>query len=397
MKKYFSGLTKDTFLLTLTSLFADISTEMLYPVLPIFLTQYLGAKGSFVGIIEGVAVATQYIQQGFAGWLSDKFHKRKSLAIIGYTMAAISKPLIGLSTNWTGVLGARFLDRLGSGTRSAPRDALVAGSADEAHRGKAFGLEGIGDNLGAFLGPLLAILLLFYFKIPIRNIFYLAIIPGLIAVVMILFVHEGKDGFKSKSKLDINFRHFPKGYWIYLGITALFGIGNISSSFFILQMRNAGVSLILTILIYALYNLVAAIISFPSGNLSDKFGRKNILFFSFLIFTISLIGFAFTSNFVVIALLFAMYGVFQGIFRAVGKALASDFVPQEIRASGIGLYNTIVGLSGLVASIVAGQLYDKVTKTGAAAYSSVFIFAAVFVALGAISLIFFNPPNIRKA
>jgi len=397
MKKYFSGLSKDTFLLTLTSLFADISTEMLYPVLPIFLTQYLGAKGSFVGIIEGVAVATQYIQQGFAGWLSDKFQKRKPLAIIGYTLAAVSKPLIGLSTNWTGVLGARFLDRLGSGTRSAPRDALVAGSADEAHRGKAFGLEGIGDNLGAFLGPLLAILLLFYFNIPIRNIFYLAIIPGFVAVIMVLFVHERKDGFKSKYKLDINFSHFPRSYWAYLGITALFGIGNISSSFFILQMRNAGVSLILTILIYALYNLVAAIVSFPSGNLSDKFGRKNILFFSFLLFTISLLGFAFTNSFVIITILFAMYGAFQGIFRAVGKAMASDFIPQEIRASGIGLYNTVVGLSGLVASIVAGQLYDRVTQSGPGAYSSVFIFAAIFVSLGGFVLLFFNAPNIRKA
>src|SRR6266404_91990 len=161
-RKYFRGLTKNTFLLALTSLFADISTEMLYPVIPIFLTQYLGATGSIVGLVEGIAVAAQYIQMGISGYISDKLHKRKSIALIGYILAALSKPLIGLSTVWQGVLGARFLDRIGTGTRSAPRYALVAESANENSRGKAFGLEGLGDNLGAFLGPLLAVALIFY-------------------------------------------------------------------------------------------------------------------------------------------------------------------------------------------------------------------------------------------
>jgi MFS family permease len=156
-QRYFAGLSRNTFLLACASLFADISTEMLYPVLPVFLTQVLGASGSAVGLIDGVAQATQNIVQGFSGWLSDRLRKRKPIALAGYLLAALAKPLMGLSTSWQGVLGGRFLDRLGSGTRSAPRDALVASSADEAHRGKAFGLEGVGDNLGAFLGPLLAV------------------------------------------------------------------------------------------------------------------------------------------------------------------------------------------------------------------------------------------------
>ncbi|MGA2910291.1 MAG: MFS transporter [Candidatus Microgenomates bacterium] len=380
-KKYFQGLTKNTFLLTFTSLFADISTEMLYPILPIFLTQYLGVGGSIVGLIEGVANATQNIEQGFAGWLSDKIHTRKSLAIVGYTIAAISKPFMGLSNIWQGVFAARVVDRFGTGTRSAPRDALVAGSADEAHRGKAFGLEGIGDNMGAFLGPILAVILLFYFKIPIRNIFYLAIIPGTLAVIMVLFVKEKSDGFKSKYKLDVNFKKFPKSYWKYIGVTALFGIGNISSSFMILQTRAVGISLIGTILIYAVFNFIAAAVSFPSGTLSDRFGRKNVLLTSFLAFLVALIGFAFTHSFLVIALLFALYGTFSGIFRAVGKAFAADFVPQELRASSIGLYNATVGISGLIASITAGLLYDKV------GHPAVFLTAGAFVLLGSISLL----------
>lgn len=382
-KKYFEGLTKNTFLLTFTSLFADISTEMLYPVIPIFLTTVLGAGGAVVGIVEGVAVAAQNIIQGISGALSDKLQRRKPIAVFGYTLAALSKPFIGLSTSWWGVFAARSVDRLASGTRSAPRDALIAGSAEEGARGKAFGLEGIGDNLGAFLGPLLAIVLLFYFHVNIRSIFYLAIIPGLLAVIMVLFVKEKKDGFSAKAKLDVNLTKFPKAYWKYLGLTAVFGIGNISSSFMILQTKNIGIPLIGTILIYAIYNLLAAVISYPSGFLSDKFGRKKVLLSSFVIFLISLVGFALSRNIFVISLLFAFYGVYQGIFRAVGKAFATDFVPQHLRASGIGWYNTVVGLSGLVASVAAGQLYDKV------GHPAVFAVAAIFVFLGSFFLVLF--------
>src|SRR5947209_7482007 len=170
LRKYFSGLSANTFLLAFSSLFADISSEMLYPVLPLFLTQTLGASASIVGLVEGIAQATQNIVQGLSGWVSDKLKQRKPIALIGYALAAVAKPLIGLSTAWPGVLGARSLDRLGTGTRSAPRDALVAASADEASRGKAFGLEGAGDNLGAFLGPLLALALLALFAVELSSI-----------------------------------------------------------------------------------------------------------------------------------------------------------------------------------------------------------------------------------
>jgi sugar phosphate permease len=202
MRRYFSGLSTNTFLLALASLFADISTEMLYPVLPVFLTQSLGVRVSIVGLVEGIAQATQNIVQGFSGWISDKLKQRKPIAIFGYALAAVAKPLIGLSTGWPGVLGARVLDRLGSGTRSAPRDALVAASADDASRGKAFGLEGIGDNLGAFLGPLIAIALLGLAHVGLRSIFFIAFVPGVLAMLMILFVRETPTAAAAKAKLD---------------------------------------------------------------------------------------------------------------------------------------------------------------------------------------------------
>lgn len=388
-KKYFSGLSGNSFLLAFSSLFADISTEMLYPILPIFLTQNLKAGGSMIGLIEGIAGATQNMIQGFSGWFSDKLQKRKAIALFGYTLSALGKPLIGLASSWPGVLGGRFLDRFGSGTRSAPRDALIASSADEQNRGRAFGLESFGDNLGAFLGPLLAIFLLFFLKVNIRAIFFLALIPGLLAVLMVILVKEKPIVIYAKQKLDLRFSRFPKIYWRYLLVTALFGLGNSSNVFLILQTKNLGVSLEATIFIYAFFNLIAALTSYPSGFLSDKFGRKKILLAALFIFLITYLGFALSKNIFLIGGLFAFYGAYQGIFRSVGKAFASDLVPGELRASGIGWYSMIVGLSGLLASLVAGQLWDKV------GHSAVFFYGAFFAVIGVFSLLLFLKNEIK--
>src|SRR6266571_5736274 len=385
MKRYFAGLSRNSFLLAAASFFADTSTEMLYPVLPVFLTQTLKASGSIVGLVEGFAQAAQNIVQGFSGALSDRLQKRKGIALAGYLAAAIAKPLMGVSTVWQGVFGARLLDRLGAGTRSAPRDALIASSVDERNRGRAFGLEGFGDNAGAFLGPLAAVFLLYWMQVGIRAVFYLAIIPGLLAFFMVLLVKEHPAAVAAKSKIDISWRQFPKGYWKYLLVTALFGIGNSSNAFLILRTQDIGASLEATILIYAGFNLVAAGISYPAGFLSDQWGRRNVLLLSFLIFLATYLGFALTQNVVVIAVLFVSYGLYQGIFRAVGKALASDFVPEHLRASGIGWYNTAVGLAGLVASIVAGLLWDHI------GHSAVFLYGAAFAAVGCIALPVFIP------
>ena len=383
--RYFAGLSRNTFLLASASLFADISSEMLYPILPIFLTQTLKASGSVVGLVEGVAEATQNIVQGFSGSLSDKLQRRKPIALVGYLLAAVAKPLMGVATAWQGVLGGRFLDRLGTGTRSAPRDALIASSANEASRGRAFGLEGVGDNAGAFLGPLLAVLLLIVWHLDIHLIFYLAVVPGLLAFLMVLLVEERPVAVTAKAKIDVGLRRFPKAYWKYMLATALFGIGNSSNAFLILQTKDMGASLTTTILIYAAFNLVAALISYPAGFLSDRLGRRNILVLAFAIFLITYLGFALIQNVAVIGLLFVLYGLYQGIFRSVGKALASDYVPQQLRASGVGCYNTIVGLSGLVASLVAGWLWDQLGHT------TVFFFGAAFAVVGGIALLILVP------
>ena len=387
--RYFAGLSRNTFLLASASLFADISSEMLYPILPIFLTQTLKASGTVVGLVEGVAEATQNIVQGFSGSLSDKLQRRKPIALVGYLLAAVAKPLMGVANAWQGVLGGRFLDRLGTGTRSAPRDALIASSANEASRGRAFGLEGVGDNAGAFLGPLLAVLLLIVWHLDIHLIFYLAVVPGLLAFLMVLLVEERPVAVTAKAKIDVNPTRFPKAYWKYMLATALFGVGNSSNAFLILQTKDIGASLTTTILIYAAFNLVAALISYPAGFLSDRLGRRNILVLAFAIFLITYLGFALTRNVALIGLLFVLYGLYQGIFRSVGKALASDYVPKQLRASGVGWYNTIVGVSGLAASLIAGWLWDQ------AGHTTVFFFGAAFAVVGGITLLMLVPgkPN----
>ena len=257
---------------------------------------------------------------------------------------------------------------------------------DEQSRGRAFGLEGVGDNAGAFLGPLLAVFLLVSWQIDIRYIFYLAVVPGLLAFLMVLLVKERPTAVPAKSKTDdISLRKFPRRYWQYLLVTALFGIGNSSNSFLILRTTDIGASMEATILIYAAFNLVAAVISYPAGSLSDVWGRKTVLLLSYIIFLVTYLGFALIQNVVVVAVLFIFYGLYQGIFRAVGKAFATDFVPEHLRASGVGWYNTTVGVAGLVASIVAGLLWDHIS------HSAVFLYGAVFAAAGCIALLILFP------
>jgi MFS family permease len=207
---------------------------------------------------------------------------------------------------------------------------------------------------------------------------------------MVLLVKEKKDGTAVKSKIDLHISQFPKTYWKYLLVTALFGIGNSSNAFLILEIQEKGLSLMNTVFVYAFYNLVAALISYPAGSLSDKFGRKPLLLISFIIFFISYAGFAFSSDIFIIGFLFIVYGLFQGIYRASGKSYASDFIPKHLRASGIGWYSTVVGLSGLVASIIAGQLWDKLS------HASVFIYGAALSFIGIISLLIAVPNNLNK-
>jgi MFS family permease len=323
--------------------------------------------------------------QGLSGAISDRLQKRKSIALVGFFLAAVAKPLMGLSTAWPQLFAARLLDRLSAGTRSAPRDALIAASVAEKDRGRAFGLEGFGDNAGAFLGPLVALLLLFVLHLGIRTIFYLAVIPGLLAFVMVLWVRERPATVAASEKIDIGLRQFPRGYRRYLLVIALFGLGNSSNAFLILRTQDIGVPLETTILIYAAFNLVAALVSYPAGSLSDRWGRRNLLLAAFVIFLIAYLGFALSPNVLITGASFIFYGLHQGIFRAVGKAFASDFVPAHLRASAVGWYSATVGLLQLAAGVAAGELWDRL------GHQSVFFYGAIFAVVGSAALLALVP------
>ena len=354
---------------------------MLYPILPVFLTETLGASASVVGLVDGVAQALQYVVQGLSGWLSDRLQRYRVIALAGYVLSAVAKPFIGLSNTWSGVLGARCMDRLGAGSRSAPRDALVAASADEGHRGKAFGLEGFGDNLGAFLGPLIALALLSWLHLGVRSIFFLAVIPGLLAALMMFLLRERPMRVAAKSKLDLSLLRFPKRYWKYISVTALFGLGNSSNFFLILRTRELGASLTTAIVVYAAFNLVAALASYPAGYLSDTLGRKRVLLLAYLVFALVYAGFGLISNVLIIGALFVFYGLFQGMFRSVGKALAADLLPADLRASGIGWYGASVGISTLVASVIGGELWTRIDPR------ATFLCGAVLALFGSVALV----------
>jgi MFS family permease len=388
LRKYFAGLSVNTFLLALASLFADISTEMLYPLLPGFLTGTLHAGPTAVGLIDGLATAVQNVVQGVSGWVSDRLDRRKPVALVGYALAAFAKPLIGLAEAWPAVLAARSLDRLGAGTRSAPRDALVAASADDASRGKAFGLEGVGDNLGAFLGPFIGLFALSYVALP--TVFLLAFIPGALAALMVALVRERRIVTTAKATLDVRVGRFPRAYWTYLAVTALFGIGNSTNMFLILRLP-VGTPISTVVLIYAGYNLVAALASYPAGHLSDILGRRTVLLLAFVVFAVTYAGFGLTTNAVVLGGLFVLYGIFHGVFRAVGKALVTDLVPAELRASGVGWYMATVGISGLVASVIGGELWTRVDP------AATFYYGAIMALAGSVALTQFVPRRLAAA
>lgn len=381
LRRYFGGLSRDTLLLTGAGLLADVSTEMLSPILPVFLTQVLHANGSIVGLVDGIAQATRNIIDGFSGALSDRFRMRKPIALFGFGLSALAKPLMGLSPVWQGVLAARLFDRLGAGIRAAPRDALVAASVGRGQRGRGFGAESFGDNAGAFLGPVVAVVLLYEFRVELRTIFYFALVPGLLAWLTLLLVQEKTAPPAPRGRAKANVQQLPRRYWRYLIAVGVFGLGNSSDSFLILRIQELGASLPLSILIYAGFNLAAALMSYPAGWLSDRWSRKTVLLGAFAVFALAYAGFALTEDLLLAAAVFVFYGLYQGMFRTAGKALASDMIPDQLRASGIGWYSTTVGLLQLAASLIAGLLWDHL------AHWAVFAFGAACAVAGVIALV----------
>lgn len=379
------------------SFFADVSSEMLYPLMPIFLTSVLGAPASIVGVIEGAAEATASILKTVSGRIADRTGRRIELVFGGYTLSALAKLLIAISHTWPLVLVARLLDRTGKGFRSAPRDAILADSTDPAVCGAAFGWHRTMDTLGAVVGPLLALVLLSTAGGDLRKVIGLAVVPGLIGALLVLsvsdparrkrypaIVESAVDTRSAAEKREpLRWSSIPPRFRLYLVAWLPFVLVNSSDVFLILRAKQLGFTTTAVVLVYTLYNLVYALASLPLGHLSDKLGRLSVLVGGMLVFAAVYVGFAFATETWHVIVLFAAYGIYIAATDGVGKAFAVDLVPRELRATSIGLLGTVTGIMTLVASALAGLLWDTVGPWAPFAVGAVgaLVSAALFMTL----------------
>ncbi|MCL2270763.1 MAG: MFS transporter [Treponema sp.] len=352
-------------LLGLVSLFTDISTEMVYPILPLYLSSVMGAGPAVIGIIEGIAESLASIVKLFSGIAADKYGNKKRLAIAGYASSTVNKIIILLSATWTGVLCARIVDRFGKGIRTAPRDALIAESSGKSGLGKAYGLHKGLDLLGTAIGILLAWMILsglIFSGIEDRGmdryktIFIFSIVPAVIGLVILFFVKDKKIQRAGKA-VSFNWKNLDLRLKFFLVFIFIFTLGNSSNAFIILRAVDAGFSPTNVILLYFAYNLTGSLLSYPAGILSDKFGRKNLLCMGYFLYGVVYLGIALLSNNAAFVFLFILYGFYTALTTGVERALIVDIVPPEHKAGALGLHSAIVGIGLLPASVIAGFLW----------------------------------------
>jgi MFS family permease len=370
------GLGRNVLALTLVSFFTDVSSEMIYPLLPIFLTGVLGASASFVGAIEGAAETTSSILKLASGWWSDRIQRRKPLVVFGYALASTMRPLVAFARSASEVLVIRVSDRVGKGIRMPPRDALIADSIDPSIRGRAFGFHRAGDHAGGVVGPLIAFALLSWWAVPMRQVFLLAAIPGAAAVlVTIVGVREPPRwraagsgrvptaepwaGAATEVPLPASRVPLPAPFWSTLGVILLFTLGNSTDAFLLLRATQLGVPATLAPVLWAVLHVVKALASTPGGALSDRVGRKPALIAGWLLYAAVYGGFAFASDAWHAWALFGIYGIYFGLTEGTERALIADIVPPARRGSAYGWYHLAVGLGMFPASLLFGVLWDR--------------------------------------
>ncbi len=354
----FRGITGNVLVLGLVSFFTDVSSEMIYPLLPLFLTTVLGAGPAFLGIIEGVAESTASLLKLISGILSDRLPRRKGLVLAGYTVSALARPLIAVAATPMAVLSIRFADRVGKGIRTSPRDALIADSVDAGVRGKAFGFHRSMDHAGAIVGPLVATACLAWFALDLRTVFWLAAIPGILAVLLIILkVRETGRRHLENGRFLFT---IPKGRLrTYLLILFLFTLGNSSDAFLLLRAGQLGVTPAFIPLLWTFFHLIKMLATMPFGALSDRVGRRGVIVAGWSVYALAYGGFALATTELHIWLLFAFYGLFYGLTEGVEKALLSDIATPAERGAAFGWYNCAIGIGALPASVIFGLLWQR--------------------------------------
>lgn len=361
------GLDRNVVALGWVSLFMDLSSEMLYPLLPIFLTETLGASRTILGLIEGIGESLASLLKIASGWISDRIGKRKVLILAGYALSTSSRPLLVLAGGWPAVLFFRIFDRTGKGIRTAPRDAIVAESTEEKHLGLSFGFQRTMDTLGAVLGPLIAWLILLRFEKAYRLVFWTALVPGVMALwVIALFVRETAsraatqiDQAGAREQAPLSLSLFSADFKRFLTVATLFMLGNVSTTFLILRAKQGGIPDARVPLVYLAFNLVYAFSSLPAGWIADRFGKKRVILTGYLLFAVVFFAFALPVPAWAIWLLFILYGLYMGMTEGVQRAFVAVLIPREYKATAYGAYHTLIGVAAFPASFIGGVLWDR--------------------------------------
>lgn len=344
--------------LGMVSMFTDLSTEMSYPIVPIFLKEVLKTQPLFIGLIEAIAESTASILKTFSGYISDRLKKRKLFIFVGYTFSAAVKPLLAFATQVWHVLLVRFADRFGKGIRTAPRDALIADSAKEKYLGRAYGFHRTMDTLGAVLGPLLAFIILTLSLQNYRLLFGLAFIPGLIAVLFIVFgVREIVP--EAKKIFNFSFKKLNPQFKLFLVLMVIFTLGNSSDAFLILRARDLGIAASAIPLLWLTFNISYFLWSYPAGVISDRIGRVITIFLGLLIFSVVYGTLAFNQNVFFVWIIFIIYGLYYGLTEGNLRAYVAELTSAETRATAFGIYHTIVGITLLPANLLMGFLWQR--------------------------------------
>ena len=372
------------------ALLMDISSEMIHALLPIYLVTVMGVSVLTVGIIEGIAEATAAIVKIFSGAISDKLGKRKLLAVIGHGLAAITKPVFPLAGAVGWVVAARFLDRIGKGIRGAPRDALMADISPEHLRGASFGLRQSLDTIGAFLGPLLAILLMWLFANNITAVFWFAVIPAFLAMFFMIFGVQEPDRPPGLRKVKSPFsreelkRLGSRGYWSVVAVAVVFTLARFSEAFLLLKAQSTGLPIMLVPAVMVVMNLVYALAAYPAGVLSDTGGRVRVLVVGLSVLVIADLVLAFSTGVIGVMIGVALWGLHMGLTQGLLTTMIADEAPAELRGTAFGMYNLLTGLALLAASIIAGALWEwvgpKATFLAGAAFTGVSLIGFVILA-----------------
>ena len=377
-------------LLGWASLFTDAATEIIYPLLPVYLSRVLGASATSLGIIEGVAEGVNSLLKIASGWVSDRRRERRPIVILGYTLSSLARPLIAMSSSWLQVLAIRALDRTGKGIRGAPRDAMLAAHADAASRGRLFGFHRAMDHTGAVVGPIIATIFLAFFPGQYRLLFALTAIPGVLAVATLFRVEEKVDPVEHRERLEGSQQRLPNELYTVLGIIFLFSLGSSADAFLLLRLADAMGSATFLPLLWAAHHVVKASLSTWGGGLSDRLGRRYVIVIGWVVYSLVYLGFALVTNAVAFVALFLIYGVHFALAEGSEKALVADLTPMHQQGTSFGLYYGVLGVGMLVASIAFGIVYDRVSPAAA------FIMGSALSAAAAVLLLVVRLPHLHQ-